>query len=155
MPRRNTRSDGYNTRAAKTYTDPWHNYCYLTKQMYEHTQPKCGDACYSGGKCYNPTRCCSPEYCELAAEMAANMPEIGDIKRFYGKHPGLLFMGEHGCRLPPQYRPICTVHNCRINAVATTGDPGWDSTYWRLRNKMDEALQRVLNKQEQEQWPKV
>lgn len=58
-------------------------------------------------------------------------------------HLTLPLMGKNGCTAAPHFRPLCTLHTCRINALGfEPSDPEWTKKYFALREQlaeMDEA----------------
>ena len=97
------------------------------QKMADLTLPKCK-------KCPCPLSCCSPEYCEITIKHAA---ETWGIQLERTKHPTLPLMGENGCTAQPHLRPICTVHNCKINALGFDPDMKWTEEYFDLRDKIE------------------
>ena len=78
--------------------------------MSDMTSPVCENECVQyRDKKY---RCCEIKYCRLAAKFAK---EKYDIDLQPTGNTELLFMGEHGCVVPPHLRPICTLHVCPIS----------------------------------------
>ena len=90
--------------------------------MYEMTNAACK-------KCRIPFNCCSPEYCEIADEYSQKQ----GISLQRTDHPVLPFMGPDGCIVPPDLRPICTVHVCNI-------DPDREARYFELREELSEDI---------------
>ena len=98
----------------------------LWKEMAELTYSKCKETCHSLGSC------CSSEYCEMAAE---NMKALGMTV------PAMPFIQGNSCVIPPQYRPLCTVHQCKINGLGfDPKDPKWTKKYFDLREKLEEFM---------------
>lgn len=96
----------------------------LYREMYELTNPKCGE-------CKIPFSCCDPFTCEMVKEFAAEQ----------GKHFELIdgmFLEDNACIIPPHLRPLCTLHVCAINSNGCTSDPEWDKKYFELRAKIME-----------------
>lgn len=109
----------------------------LFQEMYELTNPKCG-------QCRIPYSCCSSEYCEAAKVYTSEKYGIDLSDRTTGhKVP---FMGPNGCVLEPHFRPLCTVHTCGICSMGyetkddRTLDEEWTDRYFTLRNQINELL---------------
>lgn len=48
------------------------------------------------------------------------------------------FLGEHGCKVAPHFRPLCTMHTCDISGFGVKrNDPCWTKVYFRLRGKYE------------------
>lgn len=99
----------------------------LYQLMHEHTLAECK-------KCRVPLSCCSPEYCEMAIDIAKE--EGVELART--DHPRLPLMGKDGCTAAPHFRPLCTLHTCRINNLGTSGNQEWDDRYFELREQIEE-----------------
>lgn len=100
----------------------------LYKEMAELTLPKCK-------KCPLPLSCCSPEYCLMAIQIAK---EDWGVELKTTGHSQLPLMGPDGCTVAPHFRPLCTVHTCRVNSWGfEPNDPEWNETYFRLREKLN------------------
>lgn len=101
----------------------------LYQNMYEHTRPKCDT-------CRVPLSCCDKFYCELAKNFAKEVYQI-ELKPTSHK-TNLLFMSETGCIVPPYLRPLCTLHNCKINSLSfDPNDPKWTEKYFKIRNQIE------------------
>lgn len=101
----------------------------LWAEMAALTQELCKE---TKGKCKGTGWCCAPMYCEGARDYAkrrgVELKETG--------HKTLPFCGPEGCTVPPQYRPLCTVHQC---CVEMRFDEKSDR-YWKLRDKLNRRL---------------
>lgn len=100
----------------------------LYQEMYELTNPKCAT-------CRIPHSCCDRMYCEMARVMIAE--EGANISTT--NHPTLPYMGTTGCVVPPHLRPLCTLHECRINQFGFTMDDAWNKKYFKLREKINDV----------------
>jgi hypothetical protein len=108
---------------------------HLYQQMAEHTQPKCAQGCRSGPPL--AFSCCDPMYCDMAIKYAK---QCWDTTLEVTGHHRLPLMGPNGCTAAPHLRPLCTVHNCSINALACDpDDPEWTDEYFKLRDSIEEA----------------
>ena len=59
------------------------------------------------GDCENPTlNCCHDIHCEVVAKA------FPDMKFDTGSLLKARFLTSHGCRVPPAYRELCSVHTC-------------------------------------------
>ena len=97
----------------------------LWQEMADLTYQKCKE------KCHNLGCCCSGDYCDIAAEyMESKGVEV----------PPMPFLDKNGkCSIPPQFRPLCTVHQCDIaNLGCDPKDPKWTKKYFKLRDKLNE-----------------
>lgn len=101
----------------------------LYQQMADLTLPKCK-------ACPVPLSCCSAEYCQSAILVAK---EDWGVELKETGHPTLPLMGESGCTAAPHFRPLCTLHTCRVNSLGfEPNDPAWNEEYFALREKIDE-----------------
>lgn len=101
----------------------------LYQEMSDLTAPECANVCAV------PHSCCSPEYCEMAADLAAEQ----GVSLLRTDHPTLAFMGPSGCVVPPYLRPLCTFHTCAIASLGfKPGDPAWTERYFKLREEIEE-----------------
>lgn len=100
----------------------------LYKEMAELTLPKCK-------QCPLPLSCCSPEYCGMAIQIAK---EDWGVELETTDHPTLPLMGPNGCTVAPHFRPLCTLHTCKINAWGfEPKDSRWTKAYFILREKLN------------------
>lgn len=106
----------------------------LYQAMADLTKPKCAT-------CRIPFSCCDAMYCEFAADLAKR--EGVELQRT--NHPKLPFMGPTGCIVPPHLRPMCTMHECRINQFGFTLDDEWNKKYFKLRNRIN-AVEDKINR---------
>lgn len=105
----------------------------LFRQMAEHTLPRCGKSCGNG----NPDRCCNDIYCEAAEKLALDH----NIVLPKQPHPRLRFMGPVGCVVPPHFRPLCTLHDCKISSIGEDPeDAVWTDRYFELREEINVAV---------------
>lgn len=100
-------------------------------RMANLTRPVCAMECRS------PQSCCTPDACENTRTYAASQ---GVTLQNTG-HPRLPFMGETGCSVSPELRPICTVHVCCINDLGfRPGKEEWTEEYFELREEINQIL---------------
>lgn len=107
----------------------------LFARMAELTAPVCRSTCRA------PHSCCSAEYCDMAIDTAKADYGV-DLPRT--EHARLPLMGGNGCTAAPHFRPLCTLHVCSINGIGSSGDVGWDRTYFRLRAQIEAAAADAL-----------
>ena len=100
----------------------------LYGQIAQLTLPKCK-------QCPVPLSCCSPEYCEMAIQHAKKR---WDVELKPTGHPRLPMMGVNGCVASPHFRPLCSLHTCRINSLACEpDDPEMTERYFELRDQIE------------------
>lgn len=101
----------------------------LWQDMANHTKAKCLKTCKLG-----MGYCCSSEYCEMAL---LNMKEAGE------KLP-LKTLDENGnCVIPPHFRPLCSLHQCKIASVGIdVDDPEWTDKYFELRDNISKEQEK-------------
>ena len=105
----------------------------LYQEMYELTNPKCGE-------CRVPFSCCDKFTCEMVQEYAAEQGQ-----KFERNGTDGMFLDISGkCRIPPHLRPLCTVHVCAINSNGCTKDLKWDEKYFDLRNLIMEKHEKAI-----------
>ena len=64
-------------------------------------------------------------------------------------HATLPYMGESGCIVEPQHRPLCTLHTCAISAFGYKSfDTEWNNKYWKIRDSIDEVEHTIMNHDE-------
>jgi|SRR6185437_5954457 len=107
-------------------------------EMSELTKVRCGGK-DCPGMSHKAYRCCDRLHCEMTIEHAyknwgIRLPTTGH------QFP---LMGPGGCTAPPHLRPWCTLHQCQIQAAGSTKDRGWDTRYFRLRNKLAQLELRL------------
>lgn len=79
--------------------------------------PLTNDAC---ARCTKPYSCCRPPFCRA---VAAGLRATGrPVPEPTGHPSGLPFMGERGCIIPPELRPLCTVYACETEPHTQTRD---------------------------------
>lgn len=106
----------------------------------EMTHKRCGQPhC----RVLSETRCCAPEYCEIAITWAS---ERWDVQLNRTEHPTLPLMGPNGCTAAPHFRPLCSMHQCKINSIGTSGDLRFDRKYFKLRERIEDLEMRVERK---------
>jgi len=100
----------------------------MWQEMADLTNVKCQATCRNIGQC------CSPVYCEMAAEA---MTEAGYQ---FPKMPfGKTFVVEGKCIVPPHFRKLCSLQQCKISGVGYDHkDPEWSSKYFELRESLAE-----------------
>ena len=98
----------------------------LWQEMADHTFKKCKEYCRHLGSC------CCKEYCESAKEYAESKGvSLGELP----------FLKEGKCIVPPNLRPLCTVHQCIIASLGCDPkDDEWTKKYFELREKLEEML---------------
>lgn len=95
----------------------------LWQQMADLTLEKCKKTCKVG-----VGSCCSGEYCDMAKEL---MEKAGE------KLPEMPFVKDGKCVIPPHFRPLCSLHQCKINDLGfDPEDPKWTVKYFKLREKL-------------------
>jgi len=96
----------------------------LWAEMAAMTMAKCRDTCHSMGSC------CEGMYCDMAAEI---MEKSGE------KVPERPFVKDGMCVIPPHFRPLCSLHQCKISGLGfDPKDPKWTKKYFELREKLEE-----------------
>lgn len=110
------------------------------QEMSVLTKPECQH------KCRVPLSCCSPEYCNMAIDMAKEdwNVKLEATPQYAEGKTKLPLMGLDGCIAAPHFRPLCTLHTCAINNIATSGDLKWDKNYFKLRNKISKLSSKVF-----------
>ena len=96
----------------------------LYQEMADLTYSKCKETCK-----IKLGWCCSGEYCDMAKEIMekAGVPI-----------PEMPFVKDGKCVVPPHFRPLCTLHQCKISNLGTDwDDPEWSKKYYKLRDKID------------------
>jgi len=92
-------------------------------EMAELTMAKCRESCHNLGSC------CDSMYCEMAAEM---MEKAGVTV------PPRPFIVDGKCVVPPHFRPLCSLHQCKIASLGVDPkDPKWTKKYFELREKLE------------------
>jgi hypothetical protein len=110
---------------------------YSSLKMAELTYDYCKKHCKILGSC------CSPEYCNFASAYARSkgihLEETGN------KIP---FLDKNGkCVCPPEYRYLCTVHQCDINALGFFKDDldgSLTKKYYKIRSKIEKQLGKEM-----------
>ena len=52
--------------------------------------------------------------------------------------PPIPFVKDGKCVIPPHFRPLCTLHQCKINGLGfDPKDPKWTKKYFALREKLE------------------
>ena len=93
------------------------------KEMATCTPNYCGEIGY----------CCSNAYCDLAVEL---------LHKAGVKIPDYPFNKNGPCTIPPHFRPLCTLHQCRINSIGCDPkDPQWTKAYFELRAELESSLE--------------
>lgn len=94
----------------------------LWQQMADLTLDKCLQSCKNLGSC------CSSEYCDMAADM---MEKAGL------SIPPRPFIVNGKCVVPPHFRPLCALHQCKISSFGyDLKDRKWTEKYFALREKL-------------------
>ena len=105
----------------------------LFQLMSDHTKGRCGTVCGT----YNPNRCCDSMYCEITKQYAKEEYGI-DLKET--GHEILPFMGKDGCTVEPHLRPLCTLHDCKINSLGfEPKNPELTKRYFEIREQIEDA----------------
>ena len=100
----------------------------LWEQMAELTKRKCLATCHQMGSC------CDAMYCRMAEETA----KAHGVTVEPTGNPKVPFAGEKGCVMPPQFRQMCTLHQCKISGLGfDPKDPKWTKEYFDLREKLE------------------
>lgn len=110
---------------------------YSSRIMGELTYDYCKKHCRILGSC------CSPEYCEMANAYAQSKGIT--LNKTGNKIPFLTNGGK--CVVPPEYRYLCTVHQCDINALGFfKDDPTGELTkrYYKIRSKIEKQLAKEM-----------
>lgn len=112
----------------------------LWQEMADMTLAKCRQHCRQLGCC------CSSEYCEMAAE---NMEKAGvsvaDTMRTWPDSSQSFISPEGRCVVPPHFRPLCTLHQCKISGLGLDrDDPEWTKKYFEIREKLEEFSEGTL-----------
>ena len=98
-------------------------------ELAEITYGKCKATCKRLGSC------CSNEYCDIAADYAA---EKGATLEPTGNQIKFLNSGGN-CIVPPEFRPFCTLQQCEISSLGFfKNDEKLTEKYFRLRNSIKE-----------------
>lgn len=99
----------------------------LWQKMADLTNAKCSATCRSVGQC------CNPIYCDLAADMMKAAGHQFDLVPF-----GKTFAWQGKCTVPPHFRPLCTLQQCKISGLGfDPKDPKWTKKYFALREKLE------------------
>ena len=103
------------------------------KQIFGELAKITYDKCKATCKCLGS--CCSNEYCDIAADYAA---EKGVTLEPTGNK--IRFLNSGGiCIVPPEIRLFCTVHQCEINGLGYfKNDEKLTEKYFRLRDSITE-----------------
>jgi len=101
----------------------------ILTELAELTYNRCKTTC----KCLGS--CCSNEYCDIAADYAA---EKGVTLESTGNKIRFLNSGGN-CIVPPEFRPFCALHQCEINGLGFfKNDDNLTNKYFELRNSITE-----------------
>ena len=96
----------------------------LWQEIASLTYEKCQETCPSLGGC------CHGMYCEMAAEFMKNSGETP---------PPMPFVVNGRCIIPPHYRPLCSLHQCKMHGMGEDDkDLEWTKKYYELRDKLEE-----------------
>lgn len=105
----------------------------LYQLMADHTAPECAK------NCRKPHTCCDDSYCGMAQAYA----KLRGVELEPIEGSKIRFLGPNGCIVPPNLRPICTLHTCAINSFGfKPGDPAWTQRYFEIRDMIDEEEDR-------------
>ena len=103
----------------------------LWQEMADLTLAKCKESCRT-----NVGSCCSPEYCALAAEA---MRKAGYAFHKF-QEEGKTFVVDGKCIVPPHFRPLCSLHQCKISGLGfDPKDPEWTKKYFKLRKRLEKC----------------
>ena len=54
------------------------------------------------------------------------------------KVPSMPFVKDGKCVIPPYFRPLCSLHQCKINGLGLDPkDPKWTAKYFDLREELN------------------
>jgi hypothetical protein len=99
----------------------------LWREMADMTEAKCREHCSDMGCC------CSPIYCEMAAKAMRKAGHEFPLMPF-----GKTFVVDGKCIVPPHFRPLCSLHQCKISGLGLDlKDPEWTKRYFELREKLE------------------
>lgn len=101
----------------------------LWNQMADLTLKKCKETCKVMGSC------CDRFYCDIAKEIAKKYNVV--LNDTGNEIP---FLDSNGkCIVPPQFRQMCTLHQCEINSIGIfKEDPNLTDEYFKIRDKLNE-----------------
>jgi hypothetical protein len=100
----------------------------LWQEMAGMTLAKCKQHCSQLGSC------CSPGYCEMAADIMRKAGHSFESVPF-----GKTFAWQGKCPVPPHFRPLCTLQQCKISGLGLDrDDPEWTEKYFEIREKLEE-----------------
>lgn len=112
----------------------------LYQQMYEHTEPACG-------QCRAPRSCCDPMVCEFTAGSAKERWGVDLPATGHPKYPLMANDGSGKCTAAPHLRPMCTLHNCDICSLGFhKTDQEWTKRYYEIREEIDLLEWEVFGK---------
>ena len=98
----------------------------LWQEMADMTNAKCQSTCKQMGQC------CSSLYCEFAAD---TMTKAG--YKFEELKPGKTFSHTGKCTVPPHFRILCSLQQCKISGLGfDPDDKEWTEKYFKLRDKL-------------------
>lgn len=108
------------------------------QQMADFTLGVCATSCKKIGSC------CSIEYCEQAMEtgkeQGVNYEPTGNKKL------PMLDTTTNTCIVAPHHRPLCTLHQCDIEAFGfIRNDQKATMTYYRMRESLNHAMAAKFN----------
>ena len=100
--------------------------------MHLLTNIVCRDTCHNWGSC------CDPSYCRDAIEKAGKAGI--ELETFSETMP---LLGPDGCTAPPEFKPICNVHQCQIASLGHFAAPFsyFTEMYYDLREYLNEELE--------------
>ena len=100
----------------------------LWQEMADLTREKCQATCHDMGSC------CSTMYCEMAADLMRKAGHEFPLMPF-----GKTFVVDGKCIVPPQFRPLCTLQQCKISGMGCDAqDLEWTNRYFELRERLSE-----------------
>jgi hypothetical protein len=69
--------------------------------------------------------------------MAAEMMEKAGVPI-----PPMPFIVDGKCAVPPHFRPLCTLHQCKISGLGfDPKDPKWTKRYFDLRERLEDTME--------------
>jgi hypothetical protein len=106
----------------------------LFAEMAAMTKAKCKDM----AGCKGRGHCCGQMFCEDAREFAKKHGvELKDVPKAEQQN-NLPFCGPKGCVVPPHFRVLCSLHQCKIASIGYDAkDPKWTKKYFKLRARLE------------------
>lgn len=118
------------------------------REMAALTKPRCG------GKTCKPLKpggCCDRFACAVAKSYAKDT--YGITLEYVDPCARIPFLRDGECIVEPYLRPVCAVHDCRINALGgDPEDPEWTERYFELRDRIAEMEEERFEREENLTW---